>query len=498
MDLPEQHSGMDPNSVAPEDAEAAWAALNAARRSAVLKYVYSKPIRRLPIIREAITPLHDLTTSFLGLAGAKWERQQSAAAAMGRSRSYIVLEAAMGRQVDEAMRRSLGLLFQDVPGTLPGDVTCSQRVLRLGMLCGALCGLHSLLRIPRRGMPYAMFLLLQDNSPAKAEALLRTPACMTDPLWASLCQRFPDSQAMQSEEFLAVLETLAGLVSVDVAAIEAGHSMTRELCQLRSRGWFSSLESVASKWAVHQNLRFRGKTSDSAHVIKHTTNKKSSEPKPRRGGGGCWRAFTSIRLRGSGRALDGATMSQLSLEYRRLSAEEREEFAAIGRAGALAHRHGFASFGERGNSSNRSDQRPAGMLPGAIRADGAIVAMDAARDDLGMVPHSGASFLDKYHEFKTSAREKDPPALKPEEEAALQEFRAKLPDDQQLRAWRQTAHQSLTADLKCLGARQPSLASVTWDPPIHKAIQACFSVLGLGFWFMATATVMVMLSMFMD
>ena len=203
---------------------------------------------------QAIAPLHNLTTQFLGISSAKWERRQAATAASGGRRSYIVLEAAQGQQVGACMLECLALVCQDVPGTGPGEATCSQRTLRFGMLFGALCALHVLLRVPRRSMPYAMFQLLSDES--KAESLFQIPDCLADPLWLSLKKRYQTPQALLSAEGRAVLETLAALISVDVASIEAGHSMTREFTHLRSRGWFPSLESVASKWCLQQNLRF--------------------------------------------------------------------------------------------------------------------------------------------------------------------------------------------------------------------------------------------------
>ena len=117
-------------------------------------------------------------------------------------------------------------------------------------------------------------------------------------------------------------------------------------------------------------------------------------------------------------------MAQIALEYRRLTAEEREELTALGQAGTLARRHGFKAFGDAPSARAQPQQHP-GMLPGAVRMDGALVAADAPAADLGIaLAHNSPSFLDRYEKFKITckAEGRDAPVLTAAQEAARPQF----------------------------------------------------------------------------
>ena len=67
--------------------------------------------------------------------------------------------------------------------------------------------------------------------------------------------------------------------------------------------------------------------------------------KKRKTSGGAWRAFTSQAIRESGKPAD---WNSLAVQYRALSADEKQQFAAVGRAAAFSRPDGVVfTFGPR-------------------------------------------------------------------------------------------------------------------------------------------------------
>ena len=67
--------------------------------------------------------------------------------------------------------------------------------------------------------------------------------------------------------------------------------------------------------------------------------------KPRRGGGGAWRAFCKIHA--TGVKLTGDVASRLSAQYRALTPEEKQKYIDLGELGTTIHAEGGRSFGPR-------------------------------------------------------------------------------------------------------------------------------------------------------
>ena len=70
---------------------------------------------------------------------------------------------------------------------------------------------------------------------------------MLDPLATAILNKYDDAAALAC---LAVLEPLASQYELDIAAVEAERSTSREFTKLRSRGlgWTPSLEAVFAKF----------------------------------------------------------------------------------------------------------------------------------------------------------------------------------------------------------------------------------------------------------
>ncbi|CAE7038707.1 unnamed protein product [Symbiodinium sp. CCMP2592] len=469
------------------DAASAFALENARRRASVQEYVLSDPLPRLCIMQQVLQPTHDFTTEMLGRSSAAWEQKQAGLAAVGKERTYVILEDAKGEAVATTMVRLLDVLHQDARGFL-GPVACALRALKFCMCSATMCSMHSLIRLCHQALPYQMFRLLDD--PAAADRLLDLPPCMLDQVFSELKQKYPEPDLLLGAEAISIVKTLAWAASTNIADLEASHNSTRDFSAIRSRGWTCSLESVSARHVLQQKLRLlgathtRGRRTFIAASLKRcmkilrcklpsASGKKS---KPRRGGGGAWRAFVSFHAHG--KKLTATLASHLSQLYRNLDDEEKAWFAEAGAAGTRAHADGHKAFGERA---------PVQSLPGeASRVNpDAVVARDVERQgDFSLVTLPGSSFSERYEEFKQSlpskpAHETDALALTKAESEAVQKVAtdlAKLPAKDFLDS---EGHAELLSGFEGLpshsGAhRQDSAPTVffNWLAPTDKVVQA--------------------------
>ena len=143
---------------------------------------------------------------------------------------------------------------------------------------------------------------------------------------------------------MAVVESIASMTSVDIAAIEAKHASNRETSLLRARGWLPSLATLASKFILGTTKRifsafgvFRSSTSSAPK--KDTDPSQPPKKKKPSGGGGPWRVFLHVRARGE--KFTSESIARLLQEYQGLSPEEKEKFGAAGAAATAAHREGY-------------------------------------------------------------------------------------------------------------------------------------------------------------
>ncbi|CAE7797910.1 unnamed protein product [Symbiodinium sp. CCMP2456] len=409
------------------DPATAFALENARRRASVHEYVQSDPLPRLCIMQQVLQPIHDYLTEMLGRSSEAWEQKQAGLAAVGKERTYVILEDAKGEAVATTMVRLLDGLHQDARGFL-GPVACALRALLFCMSSATMCSMHSLIRLCHQALPYQMFRLLDD--PAAADRLLDLPSCMHDQVFSELKKKYPSPDLLLGGEARAVITTLAWSASTNIADLEASHNSTRDFSMIRSRGWTCSLESVSARHVLQHKLGLLGATNTRGKRLEAVMLKRcmaslhcklpgasQKKSKRRRGGGGAWRAFVSHHAHG--KKLTATLASHLSQLYRNLDDDQKAWFAEAGRAGTRAHAHGHRAFGDRA---------PVQSLPGeASRVNpDAIVARDVERqDDLSLVSLGSPSFAERYEQFKDSllskpAHETDALALTKAESEAVQ------------------------------------------------------------------------------
>ena len=95
----------------------------------------------------------------LKLSSSAWEQKQAGLASSGERRSFIILEAALGQDLDNCMSDLLQIIHEEVQGLILPDelvVNCKYRALRFCVSSASLCVIHALLRLCRSNTQYQM------------------------------------------------------------------------------------------------------------------------------------------------------------------------------------------------------------------------------------------------------------------------------------------------------------------------------------------------------
>ena len=458
----------------PGDAATAWILENERRRKSAKAYAHSDPYDRLCVMCQALAPMHQLMARMLTLSGQGWKRKQLALAANGETRSWVILEAAKLQDVTSCMKTLLDNMHDSIVASKQLFVPCSRRLQWFAMTSAGLCGLHVYLRMPRQQFPYKLFLLLEEASDSRLQEFIDCPPCMWDELSTQLLTHFGKS-LLDPEEGLAVLQSLADIICVDVANIEAAHSSTREFSQLRSKGWTSSLQTISSRFVLQQRQRAVSQACPINASVGDKRKKAWPNKRRRGGGGGAWRAFASFYLQG--RQITAELATAMSTAYRQLSDEDRLMFQEAGAAATIAHRQGFRSFAHsaaRGRPAQAAILRPGDVLP-----DGVVVAADDSPVQLEeLAEFAGDTLAERYTSFKeelAKTLQAQGDSLKPTaaQEAALARFNQDQSNASVFgQQWAASGFADMSASLSPVpGATSSTVKEILWCPPVEKAVK---------------------------
>ena len=187
-----------------------------------------------------------------------------------------------------------------------------------------------------------------------------------------------------------MLCSLAGILSTDIAAIEARHASNREMSLMRARGWLPSLQTLTSKFICRTVRAMK----ELLLIVRPSPERKADSGSARKGkkrdkrGGGAWHAFMHESFSGGrkiGRRFDKTLMSEMSDAYHALSPAEMARYEEAGIAARRAHLSGYCAFGKKPpampSASAPKLYLHAGDVPapGDETASGAIVAASDAQ-----------------------------------------------------------------------------------------------------------------------
>ena len=484
------------------------------RRQSAQTYAASDPYNRLYIARQAIGPLHAFMTKVLAFSGGQWERKQAAQQALGKPRTFLILEAARGEDLCQAMTQLLQIIFDSPRGVHTDTFTCVHRALKLGMVVSGMCATHALLRRARGAMPYQAFHLAaqdisEDELKQHAERLAKLPSCLHDEFWAGWSKKYPDKTDLLGSECRGLLQCLASIIALDVASIESAHSSTREFANLRARGWVSSLEEVSSRFVLLQRRRHNKQTHAGGHKSRKKpggtgasdTQKSGQRKKKRQASISAWNAF--VHVHAAGQRPSAELHSRLSQMFKDLSDEERRKYNDAGQAASAARKMGFPAFATSADKKRRNKKQlpwNQGMLAGPCSAapmllagdtapGGAIVAQDAEPLDDALVADVGGQvtehlrtcFPDLYTEFvQKLSKWKDPLELDEAEEVQLEAFcqQVEVPEIPVAQQWQDSGQSQLRKNLEAYPISS-LVRGATWNPPAEKAVEA--KIWGLRF-----------------
>ncbi len=164
-----------------------WVEFNKQKKAESLEWTGSNPLLRLACMREVAKILLCVMYSFLHISSQRFEKKQRLLSQSGQQRSYPVLEAFHGKDVQHAMNDLEKLLWTKPAICLFDDELSPRlRALRFRMISCAMTSLHVLIRVRRRGCPYKLFSILHGQH----EEVLHIPPCMRDQLTEDVLRKY--------------------------------------------------------------------------------------------------------------------------------------------------------------------------------------------------------------------------------------------------------------------------------------------------------------------
>lgn len=295
---------------------------------------------------------------------------------------------------------------------------------------------------------------------------------------------------MMDAEAQAVLQSLGHFMCVDIAAIEAAHSSNREVALLKSRGWYTSLETLSAIFMskvvgsaatgvvlkeTKGSKKARGEDSDKAKASSDQRKEKIVR------GGGAYRAF--LHEVAKGQRLTSSSMSAFAAQYRALSPAERQRYQMAGEAATLAHRHKVKAFPKndpalQSSSSLVRFEHPADRpQPGDVTESGAIIAADSDGDLMLQTMYTGHEFfLEKYTKVQKLAHSDrrqrvGEVELTDEEAKALHCIESSAPEQVLPKAMQSDQHVEMSSSVRTLFA-QKGMVGLEWFAPAEGATKA--------------------------
>jgi hypothetical protein len=320
-----------------------WAAFNLKMKAKFAEWSQMQPCSILAIMRGTMLAPWSLMNTLLETSGEQWEKSQQLLQAKGQSRSYRIVEAFHQRAL-HSFRDTLHDSFHSCPKALPisGHVRNLQ-VLSFRMLSCIGASVNFNIQLNWQSYPVKLFCALKIcHSEEQVLAMLADPECMLDELSAAILAKFPTADELLGDEAQCILQGIASLFTMDIAAIEARHASTRRIIHVSGvQTHMPALDRVSAQWACRRN----GVNRKSAlpQTVKSGKAKKVKKDgfmvKP----GGPWRAFMNDKS--AGKQFSGEGVAQLSQMYAALNGEEMAKYVEIGRLATMSGKRGHKPFG---------------------------------------------------------------------------------------------------------------------------------------------------------
>jgi hypothetical protein len=284
------------------------------------------------------------------MSSVGWDTCEEEDAAMGKDRTYRLLEAYRGGLAREFNAEVKALLEDSAQwDCIPRHCrTHMETSVAAAMLLKSVAGVHHHITSVYQGYPYKLWVLMDLVVPrcqavdAVYADMSKEPPCLLDEISLDFCCRFNTKEKLGGDEARSVLQSLAVVVRLDTARVECSHAWLRRLLQIKGQTWVQEFLQCSADWLLAHN-----------RLIEGLPNKKQASKKTEtssRGGGGAYRAFFS-EWANTNRLSDyedrRAWMKASHDEYKLVVAaggERLAELQELGRVGTAAHRVGGRAF----------------------------------------------------------------------------------------------------------------------------------------------------------
>ena len=166
-----------------------WAAEKKQNKKKARAWAKSKPLARLVVLKETLALLMSLMYTFLSYTGQIFEERQRYREMQGKQRLYRVLQAYVGSDTQDTINKLSSQFFKPVAALVVDDYTPQILAMRFRMVARALCNLHCLIRLPRSGFPFKLFLAMKGRR-MDIDAVLASKPCSHDALAHLFLQRY--------------------------------------------------------------------------------------------------------------------------------------------------------------------------------------------------------------------------------------------------------------------------------------------------------------------
>ena len=335
-----------------------------------------KPQTMMSLMRQYLSPILRLLIEMLHRSSFKWSRDQCQKSCKGLKREYRFLLVWQQQDTISFFERVLPLLTSPPKAIEKSDQRCDVGVLAFTMLSRLACSVFQLIHWRWGKYPYKLWSALESSE--KAAAVFHEPRCLKDEFSQMLCKAYNSEQSFCSESCRQILETVAMLGEVDIAAIERQHTISRKVIQTRSMARAVTLKALNADWLLRNHAQNKANVLSYFYFDSRDTRrkfarfqreakKKVKKRKKRRGGGGAWRAFCSEMSRGV--KLTRPVVKAMAALYNALSPEDKQKFKDIGALATVSHRKGFQAFGsgkKKGLGKSVKSRTPATRVQKAL------------------------------------------------------------------------------------------------------------------------------------
>eukprot|EP00971_Amphidinium_carterae_P348227 6490393-Amphidinium_carterae.1 len=323
---------------------------NAKKRKKVLEWFAMDPFPSLFMLRLCMTPFCSLLETYICRAGDKWKQEQNVKVLKhliasgdleGCLRKTPLLDYVALVAEDRFMLDIQDLAASEKWRHMPQKVwDLSHTSLAFRLLSRMCCLVFELIICPTFTCPLALFKLLLNKSHA-AHLQKQQFDCQVQGFAKEFLSMYGNNLA--GPDALAVLEAISHVACVDTVQLEHGHGQVARTIQSRSQQTHTpSVNFVNALWVAQKVSRRRQQSLNHGRFVKQKIMKRPAqtaleqpqvERQRKKRGGGAYRAFLSLKYRGS---KGGVHFGNIKAEYHEEKASNSRVYQEAVRLGKVA------------------------------------------------------------------------------------------------------------------------------------------------------------------